>query len=429
MTNPRVFPRRGTPGVARTLRHMGDRGHAGALDVLCVAALMPAASAEWLGARMTAHEAAEAMAWLSRQPFARAGGDGIAIDAALRARLRAELPEQEPERLRDWRLALADRLCLDGGLGSIRHLQALAGLLQEATIPAPAVVHGGVRIDVRRTRAEQVTVLRGRDGAECAYALAAPGSAPAAGAGALLAPLLDALRDDPARDRTFVCASVNHGRAGGGDVLALVIAAALRAGVSQYEQALFLAAGDDVSIRRVAHVLQAVREPALDTVVDGERLSAWRVPFGPLGMLGACRAAVYRAHGLQAPDLGLRPEAAGSLRADDVREALRDFHDDCALAASALARALGQARPESIRALLRWAADNAFGAHGYEGVLRAVLRRGYLEPRSSHETVADELTLARNSYFRALRLSSERVAAFLGVAGSLGEERLSELAS
>ena len=39
-----------------------------------------------------------------------------------------------------------------------------------------------------------------------------------------------------------------------------------------------------------------------------------------------------------------------------------------------------------------------------------MLVRGYLEPAPSHERAAAELHLSRSSYFRRLRVASERVA-------------------
>ena len=93
--------------------------------------------------------------------------------------------------------------------------------------------------------------------------------------------------------------------------------------------------------------------------------------------------------------------------AADVRAALRAYHDDGALDRSPLAAGAGAARA---REALGAAAANAFGDHGYESVLRTVLVRGYLQPRTSHEDVAHALGMSRNGYFRALRAASDRVA-------------------
>ncbi len=110
-----------------------------------------------------------------------------------------------------------------------------------------------------------------------------------------------------------------------------------------------------------------------------------------------------------------------------VREALRNFRVPHQLARSPLARgATPQERAESVRRLLRDAAERAFGDSDNEQLLRKVLTKGYLDPAPSHEHAAIRLCLSRAAYFRRLRTAVERVAEHIaghppdGPAGSAG---------
>jgi hypothetical protein len=104
----------------------------------------------------------------------------------------------------------------------------------------------------------------------------------------------------------------------------------------------------------------------------------------------------------------------GEASADDVRDALRDFHRPGPLAHSPLARGSDQReRAESVRRLLASAVAHAFGTAPDEMVLRTVIERGYLEPGTSHEQVAREMYLSRTSYFRRLRRASARLASWI----------------
>jgi hypothetical protein len=101
-----------------------------------------------------------------------------------------------------------------------------------------------------------------------------------------------------------------------------------------------------------------------------------------------------------------------------VREALRSFRVPHELARSPLAVGVTrEERAESVRALLRDAAERGFGDSENEKLLRRVLIRGYIEPASSHEQAAMELSLSRAAYFRRLRATVERVADYLSASG------------
>ena len=105
--------------------------------------------------------------------------------------------------------------------------------------------------------------------------------------------------------------------------------------------------------------------------------------------------------------------AAGAC-AEDVRDALRNFHRPALLACSPLAAGADPpARAEFIRLRLAEAVSHSFGASPEELLLRSVIERGYLEPGTTHEQVACELFLSRTSYFRRLRRASGRLASWL----------------
>jgi hypothetical protein len=70
-------------------------------------------------------------------------------------------------------------------------------------------------------------------------------------------------------------------------------------------------------------------------------------------------------------------------------------------------------RAQSVRDLIRDAADHAFGVTSDEQLLRQILVRGYLDPAASHEQAAAELHVSRSTYFRRLRLAAERVTSYV----------------
>ena len=67
-------------------------------------------------------------------------------------------------------------------------------------------------------------------------------------------------------------------------------------------------------------------------------------------------------------------------------------------------------RAESVRNLLRTAAEQAFGDSESERLLYSVLMTGYLERLRSHEEAASKLCLSRAAYFRRLKTAVERLA-------------------
>jgi transcriptional regulator of acetoin/glycerol metabolism len=97
-----------------------------------------------------------------------------------------------------------------------------------------------------------------------------------------------------------------------------------------------------------------------------------------------------------------------------VRAALRDFHKPLELARSPLASGTSPVeRAEAVRARLRGAIDQAFGASADEQLMRSVLERGYLAQDTSLESAALELHLSRATFFRRLKRAVDRVVAVL----------------
>jgi hypothetical protein len=154
--------------------------------------------------------------------------------------------------------------------------------------------------------------------------------------------------------------------------------------------------------------------PDLDLEISGRRIECHRIDYGPGGLLAALRLVVYAELGLPAPDEPGPPVHDPEEVLAAVREALRNFQVPHELARSPLARGTDpQERAESVRSLLRTAADHAFGDSANERLLRNVLTLGYLEPAPSHEHAAMRLSLSRAAYFRRLRTAVTRVAEHL----------------
>ena len=161
-----------------------------------------------------------------------------------------------------------------------------------------------------------------------------------------------------------------------------------------------------------ARALGAEHITGLDFEMGRRRIECHRIDYGPGGLIAAQRRVVYAELGLAPP---ATPEASsGGFDSDAVREALRNFRVPHELARSPLAT--GQTpedRVESVRELLRDAAERAFGDNENEKLLQRVLIRGYIEPAASHEQAAIDLSLSRAAYFRRLRAAAERVAEYL----------------
>ncbi len=165
-----------------------------------------------------------------------------------------------------------------------------------------------------------------------------------------------------------------------------------------------------------AGALSAIQDSAMLHPAAGLSItqSATTIPAEPF-LAGALSGA--------APDAGAAAEPDAEANAGSrqpvidlptVREALKNFRVPRDLARSPLAVGDSVAeRAESVRQLIRQAAQEAFGDSENEKLLHSVLVAGYLEPMRSHEEAANKLLLSRAAYFRRLRTAVERLAEHL----------------
>jgi len=189
----------------------------------------------------------------------------------------------------------------------------------------------------------------------------------------------------------------------------LGLAGILRSGVSNPRFGYIPVNPANPDALRFASALRAEHLAELDLEIGSRRIECYRIDYGPGGLIAAQRAVVYSELGLAMPT-----ETKPRVDPEAVREALRNFRVPLELARSPLATgATPEQRAESVRALLRDAAERAFGDNENEKLLQRVLVRGYLEPASSHEQAAFDLSLSRAAYFRRLRAAAERVAEYL----------------
>jgi hypothetical protein len=168
-----------------------------------------------------------------------------------------------------------------------------------------------------------------------------------------------------------------------------------------------------------AGALGAEHLAELDLQVGDAAVQCHRLDYGPGGIFTFMRTHIYAELGLPAPEAAQRP----AVDTDTVREILKNFRMPRELARSPLAQGTtAQERAESVRRLVRQAADEAFGDSDSEKLLRSVLVAGYLEPLRSHEEAASKLLLSRAAYFRRLRTAVERLAEHMGAADGHASE-------
>lgn len=142
--------------------------------------------------------------------------------------------------------------------------------------------------------------------------------------------------------------------------------------------------------------------PALDRAIDGETAEAWMADLGPGGLVGYVAALV-------ATQNGVEPNRADAQEAGWLLGALREFHDDDAMAARWPAELERATAAAAARSSLRSAVDAAFGDSSTDRRLRRVLELGYLTPGLSETAVLGRLHLSRATYYRQLRTARERL--------------------
>jgi hypothetical protein len=200
-------------------------------------------------------------------------------------------------------------------------------------------------------------------------------------------------------------------------VLALMnTAAVLRSGLTNPRYSYLPIHRENKVANEFVRALGADHVPELDLVVDRHVTECFVMDYGPGGMLAAQRARVYAELGMTPPDVKDEAPAAppAELTADVVRDALRSLDNPLELATSPLATGdTPEERAASVRALLAEATANAFGEAPDERLLQRIMERGYLDSSASHESAALELNVSRATYFRRLRVASQRVAEYV----------------
>src|SRR4051812_7498490 len=426
-------------------------------DVLAVAALARATDAALLADVLPDIDAPDAEAWLRGLTFAEAVGDGVALHDLVRRALRADLRARDPEREAELRRRLADALYTRAQGGAVRRVVDLAELVDDPMLrwgfgaestPRHRVdaLHEGDVVALAELCAARgsskewwdatqrlllgaphpAVLARDSRGSICGYAYAVTPSAapPAADEDPVLGPWLAYAREhhDDVEGALLWRDAVDFSSSTSGDVaspiLALInTAAVLRCGTASPRYAyLPIDTGNEVAVA-YAKAVQARHMAELDVAGEERRLQCWVRDHGPGGIMRSLRDAVYRELG-QRPPMPT-PSTPGVFAAEDVRDALRAFHQPLELARSPIARGRGPAeRAASVRAVLEEAVTNAFGEAPGEQLVRRIVERGYIDPRGGHEAAAHELNVSRATYFRRLREGSERVARYVLTKGA-----------
>jgi hypothetical protein len=436
------------PEVIRLLvRRLADPELTGVrLSALAVAAIARITTVELLRAVLPDSDAEAAYERLQSLTFTEPVGDGLALHDLVRKALRADFRRRDPERERELRRRIVDYLYARAREGDPLLTIDMAHLIDNAAIKWGFGWEGSVdyRIDgIRPTDAaqiaaraaeqgfvdwwqlalpfferapERVAIARDRTDQLCGYMVCmSVQTAPAfAWEDPIVGPWLEHARADAELgDSVLWHDSVDLTRDAGGRVQAMLgIAGILRSGVAN-PRFMYLPINPDVSgALDFARVLGARHLAELDFELGDTRVECHRLDCGPGGLIAIQRAVVYAELGLPSPQLEQAPRP--DVDEESVRLALRNFQVPSELAQSPLAEGAGpDERAESVRALLRDAAERAFGDSENERLLKRVLIHGYIEPSASHEQAALDLSLSRAAYFRRLRTASERVAEYV----------------
>ncbi len=419
------------------------------LSALGVAAIARVTTVELLRSVLPDSDPQLAYEQLRSLTFTEPLGDGLTLHELVRKALRADLRRRDQERERELRRRIVDYLYDRALRGDPLISIEMAHLIENAAIKWGFGWQGSVEYridDVRGGDAEIVAkLLAGRDFAEwwrlsrrffseapervaiardaddrlCGYLVCmTTATAPEfAHEDPLVGPWLVHARSD-ARfgDSVLWHDSVDFTGDRRGRVQAMLgMAGILRSGASNPRFAYMPINPANPDALTFARALGAEHFTELDLEMGDRRIECHRIDYGPGGLVAAQRAVVYSELGLAPPSPGVGERR---VELEDVREALRNFRVPHELARSPLASGeTPEERAESVRVLLRDAAERAFGDNENEKLLRRVLIRGYVEPAPSHEQAAIDLSLSRAAYFRRLRAAAERVAEYLAARG------------
>jgi hypothetical protein len=439
--------------VRALVRRLGEADvAAGHLPALGVAAIARSTTPALLEAALPEHDAEAEWRWLSGRSFVEPLGEGVALHALLREAVRADLKRRDPMLEASLKRRIADH---------VYEVAESSGELNKVLDLSHLIENMGLRWFVWEASARWYLTGPGPgDAAEIDRALANPDVEPIGGgddAWRIARPFFERMPelgvvvrdpsgeiagftfvpttavDDPELEATpLIGPCLRHGRAleprgeavimpfmcdltgdlSSGIIGMLANAALLRSSQSNPRYT-YMTIDRDIAFGRVfAETAGAERVPELDTMVGPAHVEAWLLDFGPGGFLANQREWVYRELNLDPPPRP--PERLESVRAEEVRHALRSLKRPVELASSPFAAGEGvERRAESVRTLLSDAAEKAFGDDPSDRLLRDVLVRAYLDPADSHELAAEELHLSRTAYFRRLRQAVERLAEYL----------------
>ena len=439
--------------VRALVRRLGEADvAAGHLPALGVAAIARSTTPALLEAALPEHDAEAEWAWLSARSFVEPLGEGIALHALLRDAVRADLTRRDPMLEATLKRRIADHVYeVAESSGELNKVLDLSHLIENMGLrwfvweassrwyldaPGPAEaeeidrilaepgvdpIGGGVEVwEIARPIFERMpelgVVVRDPSGRLAGFTFV-PTTAvddPELEAAPLIGPCLRHARGlEPPGEAVimpFMCDLTGDLSSG---IIGMLANAALLQSSRSNPRYTYMTIDREIEFGRVfAETAGAERVPELDTMVGSAHVDAWLLDFGPGGFLANQREWVYRELKLEPPPRP--PERPESVRAEEVRHALRNLQRPAELASSPLAGGEGvEERAESVRALLSEAAERAFGDDSSDRLLHDVLVRAYLEPAASHELAAGELHLSRTAYFRRLRQAVERVAQYL----------------
>jgi hypothetical protein len=412
-----------------------DPGHR---DVLLVASIARLITAPLLAEVLPDHDATTALRWLATRSFAEPLGGGYTIHELVRRAVRAELRHREPERERVLRRAIADHLYTRAAAGDTMLSIDLAHLLENPVLrwgyswmgadrfSADGLRPGDVELIERRMiesgrgvwwelSADMVdaaplrwAVVRDLQDEPAGFAVAmTPANAPAAAwEHRQLGPWLLHARDELRTKNAILWqAATVLDPAGNPMVQAMLgMIGVLRSGLSNPSYSYLPINSELPGALEFARALGARHLPELDTKTVAGAFECHLVEYGATGILGLQRDVVYL-------ETGAQPPAMRSFDvADAVRAALRNLDRPDELARNPLATGTGTGeRAGSVRETLRLRVDATFGEGPDERLLHAVMTRGYLDPATTHEQAADELHVSRATYFRKLRVATQRV--------------------
>jgi hypothetical protein len=425
----------------------------GNLDVAAVAALARCVNARLLRDVLPGVDPEEAEAWLRSRSFAEPLRDGVTLHDLVRRAVRSDLRRRDPEHERELRRRIADHLHARASRGEPRLVVDLAELLENPALRWGFGADGSVRHRVDEVREgdtvaaapqvaarsnngekwwhltepfflqapERVCIVRDPDENLCGFCISvSPHDAPAvAEDDPLLGPWLAYARREHAGAEVLLWRdSIDLTSGDEGDmsspVLALMnTAAVLRSGLTNPRYVYLPIHRENKVAVEFAAATGARHVPELDLDVEHHVTECHVVDFGPGGILAAQRATVYAELGMTPPDDAERSISA-EITTDVVRDALRTLDNPLELAGSPLASGdTPEERAASVRALLTDATANAFGQAADEVLLQQIVERGYLDSSASHESAALELNVSRATYFRRLRVASQRVADYV----------------